>query len=160
MQAILGVFETFDPASTAWVGDPADDPIHVRYRYDADNPLVQQVEDYLRSAAILEPLSQALGKQLEFVLAKFWVDTKMFLVPHKEQPIGNISAAQIYITDQTYPSLGTVINQDDRQILFQLPYRNNFGYLFDRVEAVMHSKTTETPAGFNRRSMQIFFSYK
>jgi hypothetical protein len=151
------VFATFLVDNPSWVRDPANAPVHVRYRFDAYHPAVKEIEEYLQSPSVIEPISRVLGIDLKFQTLKFWVDNKMLLNPHKEQPMSDIAAAQIYITDQEQPFLGTVINQDDKKILFQLPFRNNFGWLFAKAEEVMHSKITETPESFNRCSLMIFF---
>jgi hypothetical protein len=158
IKKVYTVFDSFSINDPTWVPDPPNDPDHVRFRYDGPNPIVGEVEEYLRSLAVLDKLGHAIGKKLEFDLVKFWIDTKMLLGPHVEQPNGGISMAQIYITKVEHPFLGTTLYQDNEKILFQLPFRNNFGWFFEKSDTVMHGKLTETPEKFNRCSLMIFFN--
>jgi hypothetical protein len=139
------------------VPDP-DDINYTRYRYDYDHPTITKLENYLKSPDVLEYLGNILNKKLEFRLVKLWIDMKMLLGPHCEQPNGNLTAAMIYLTREQHDFLGTTICQDDEKILFQLPFRNNFGWLFEKSDLVMHAKITETPENFKRYSLMIFFN--
>lgn len=158
LKKVNDIFDSFSANSEYWVPDPPNDPDHVRYRYDGPNPYVADVEEYLNSEEIIKPLSEVLNKQITFSVLKFWVDTKMLLSAHTEQPNGGMPMAQIYITRKEYPYLGTTMFQDDKKLLFQLPYRNNFGYIWEKSDKVMHGKIFETPSGFNRCSLIIFFN--
>lgn len=158
LKKVHEVFESFSLDSKHWVPDPPNDPEHVRFRYDGPNPLVQEIEEYLSSSEVLGALEKTFNNKLKFSVLKFWVDTKMLLGPHVEQPNGNITMAQIYITNQEYPYLGTTMYQDNKKLLFQLPYRDNFGYCWEKSDEVMHGKICETPEGFNRKSLIIFFN--
>ena len=158
LEKVFSIFDSFSVDSEYWVPDPPNDPDHIRYRYDGSNPYVNEVEQYLSSPAIIDTLSVALNKQIRFSVLKFWVDKKMLLSAHKEQPNGGLSMAQIYITKKEYPYLGTTMFQDNKKLLFQLPYRNNFGYMWEKSDKVMHGKIFETPEDFNRCSLIIFFT--
>lgn len=158
LQDVNEVFDTFSVDNKYWVPDPVDDLEHIRFRYDGPSPLVSKIEQYLDSTEIIAPLEQVFQKKLKFSVLKFWVDTKMLLDPHVEQPNGGITMAQIYITKKEFPYLGTTMYQDNKKMLFQLPYRDNFGYCWEKSDSIMHGKIFETPVGFNRQSLIIFFS--
>lgn len=151
------LFDTFSKDSPNWLPDPPNDPIHVRYRYDGPDPVIIELETILQSTEFLNKVRELVKRDINFIVLKFWVDTKMLLDPHLEPPNGNRALAQIYITNTTVPFLGTTIYQNDKKLLFQLPYRDNFGWFFEKSDLVMHGKIFETPPGFCRCSIQIMF---
>ena len=79
------------------------------------------------------------------------------LEPHTEGPEGGTYLMQTYITDQCEPFNGTTVYTDDKQILFQMPYRNNFGWLFDQATGIMHGRHSDVSPNLKRFSIMTRF---
>lgn len=78
------------------------------------------------------------------------------LLAHKEGVDSWLS--QVYIARQSHKYNGTTIYNDQREILFQLPYRNNMGWLFDNGSTVMHGRAHSVPEGLDRFSLMIWYA--
>ena len=104
-------------------------------------------------------VSPILNYKLNYVSSSLFVDLPGLgpLQPHVEGPEGGTYLMQIYITDQNEPFNGTTIYTDDKQILFQLPYRNNFGWLFDQATGVMHGRHSDVSPNLKRFSIMTRF---
>jgi hypothetical protein len=77
------------------------------------------------------------------------------LEPHREQAGAWLS--QVYIAAQDHPTNGTTIYTDQKQVLLQLPYRNNTGWLFDTGRTVMHGREHAVPEDLERFSLMIWY---
>jgi hypothetical protein len=97
--------------------------------------------------------------KMNYISSSLFVDLPGLgpLQPHVEGPEGGTYLMQIYLTDQPEPFNGTTIYNDDKQILFQLPYRNNFGWLFDQATGVMHGRHSDVAPNLKRFSIMTRF---
>jgi hypothetical protein len=113
----------------------------------------------LADAEFIKPIEQALGVKLVFADASLWADYPGFgpLLPHVEQH--GQGQAQIFITRKEYPVNGTSIMNLDKQLLFTMPYRNNFGWFFDECTKVMHSREYDVPDDIVRYSLIFWYNY-
>ena len=66
--------------------------------------------------------------------------------------------AQVYIAREPHSYNGTTIYNHDQQVLFQLPYRDNMGWLFDTAGRVMHGREHGVPDGLDRFSIMIWYA--
>ena len=101
----------------------------------------------------------SLGHKLRYESSSLWVDLPGLgkLQPHVEGLGGGTYLMQIYLTDKNEPFNGTTIYTDDKEILFQLPYRNNFGWLFDQATGVMHGRHSDVSPNLKRFSIMTRF---
>lgn len=107
-----------------------------------------------------QTMLSSLGHKLQFESSSLWVDLPNLgkLRPHVEDTGGGTYLMQIYLTDRVEPFNGTTIYNDDKQILFQLPYRNNFGWLFDQATGVMHGRHTDVAPNLKRFNIMTRFN--
>jgi len=78
------------------------------------------------------------------------------LFPHVERNDSWLS--QIYIAPFPHLYNGTTVYNDRKNILFQLPYRDNMGWLFDTGSTVMHGRAHAVPEGLARFSIMIWYA--
>jgi hypothetical protein len=78
------------------------------------------------------------------------------LIPHVEASDSWLS--QVYIAEFPHAYNGTTVYNDRKNILFQLPYRDNMGWLFDTGSTVMHGRAHPVPAGLTRFSLMIWYA--
>jgi hypothetical protein len=78
------------------------------------------------------------------------------LLPHVEGVDSWLS--QVYIARQPHNYNGTTIYNDAKEVLLQLPYRDNMGWLFDTAGQVMHGREHAVPAGLDRYSLMIWYA--
>ncbi len=78
------------------------------------------------------------------------------LAPHVEGSDSWLS--QVYIAQESHAYNGTTVYNADKHILFQLPFRDNAGWLFDRGSTVMHGREHAVPAGLSRFSLMIWYA--
>lgn len=78
------------------------------------------------------------------------------LLPHKEG--SNSWLSQVYIAKQTHKYGGTTVYNDRQKLLFQLPYRDNMGWLFDNGATVMHGRSHPVAEGIDRFSLMIWYA--
>jgi hypothetical protein len=129
-----------------------------RWNYEGNNPWWQDAKNWLGSDYMLGRLQGELGcEPLQFDSAVMWMDQQGFgpLGPHKENSGSYL--CQIYLTETEHSYTGTTIHNDNKQILFQLPYRDNMGWFFDTGRTVMHGREHDVPAGINRFTMMAWF---
>lgn len=105
------------------------------------------------------PIEKELGHAIRFTDASLWADYPGFgpLLPHVEQH--GEGQAQLYLTRKEFPTNGTSIMNLDKQLLFTLPYRNNYGWFFDECTQVMHSREFDVPSDIIRFSLIFWYSY-
>jgi hypothetical protein len=78
------------------------------------------------------------------------------LLPHVEGVDSWLS--QVYIAREPHAYNGTTIYNHHKQVLFQLPYRDNMGWLFDTAGQVMHGREHSVPVGLDRFSLMIWYA--
>ena len=146
--------DTFVAGDTDWV-QPWESP---RAVYQGSHSSFQKLKDYFNSPEVIQQFRQHLPDRKpapsEF---KIWVDRTGFgpLVPHKE--VNDAFIAQVFVTREEHSYTGTTIYNDNKEILFQLPYRNNCGWFFDNGITVMHGRAHDVPAGINRYAIMIWY---
>ena len=129
----------------------------LRFQYDVQSEAFVRIVDYLKSNSFNDQIKTATGKNLIFTDCALWNDQAGFgpLAPHVEAH-GDFMC-QIYITDNEYLG-GTTIYNNDKQIVFHLPYRDNFGWFFDKCTTVMHGRAHDVPDGLNRFSLMVWYN--
>lgn len=132
----------------------------LRKIYRGNSPAYQRLLQALDSEQIRWPIEQELGYQIRFQAANLWADYPGFgpLLPHVEG--GGLGQAQIFLTKQEHPTNGTSVMNLDKQLLFTLPYRNNFGWYFDDCTKIMHSREFDVPPGIVRYSLLFWYDYR
>ena len=130
-----------------------------RYEHDGSEPEWAKLQQYFASSEFLEPFEQLVQHPLEYAVASTWADQTGFgpLGPHKEQ--GGSYMIQVYLTDTPHDWTGTTIYNEAEQVLVQLPYRDNFGWLFHGMR-VMHGRHHDVPLGLTRFTLQIWMNHK
>jgi len=116
------------------------------------------LENIIKEISTAKSINDAVGKSLIFANASLWIDLPGpgGMTPHVEGDGSYL--AQIYISDKEWPDCGTTIYNDQKQILFQLPFRDNFGWLFEYGTTVMHGREHDVPDGLNRFSLMIWYT--
>lgn len=150
---IYKLFDTFEIDSTKW------DTSHPgkRYRYNAWSPEWSNLTDYITSPQIVEQFEKLKNTKLINTKIDLWVDLPGFDLPPHTEGMEKTCMVQIYITDQEFPYLGTTIFNNDYGRLFQLPFKNNFGYCFNKSDPILHGRMEEIPANFKRKSIMIWY---
>ena len=119
---------------------------HHRWIYNSSEPEYHLVIDYAQSPELLNKLTELTGCALHFSHHTMWVDFAGMgaLRPHYEQ--GGEFLVQVFITRKTDGTNGTTFYTNKRQVLFQLPYRNNLAWLFEGTK-VLHGRQSDVAPG-------------
>lgn len=122
--------------------------------------ICDNIKDFLSSQQFVAPIENVINQKMIFVEYVLWADYPGFgpLWPHKEKH--GQGQGQIFITRKEYPTNGTSICNDNGQLLFTMPYRNNFGWYFDQCTQVMHSRDYDVPDNIVRYSLIFWHNYK
>jgi hypothetical protein len=156
-----GLADTFGPDNPLWsrAGTSADYP---RWEYCVEDTSFDPVRRAFDSGPMLAAwqaqLVQAPGRQLFCSNISFFIDLPGSppLQPHVEGVDSWL--AQVYIARRPHAYTGTTIYTDQKQVLFQLPYRDNAGWLFDTAGRVMHGREHPVPEGLDRFSIMIWYA--
>jgi hypothetical protein len=133
-----------------------------RWEYDTNDASFDLVRHAVDRGPMLDYWQQKLAPNLDRRLfcsnITFFVDLpgSTPLAPHVEGSSSWLS--QVYIARQTDNINGTTMYNNDKQVLFQLPYRNNMGWLFDNGSTVMHGREHGVPPGLDRFSLMIWYA--
>lgn len=143
------------PASDVWTVPFGFDSTTARRSYTG--PGLAAVKAWLASAECTDQLSARVGRPIEYSDLHLWCDPPGVdqLAPHKEQ--GGEYLAQFFVADVEHSYTGTTVYNDDGRILFQMPYRNNYGWFFSTGRTVMHGREHPVPAGINRFSLLVWY---
>ena len=130
-----------------------------RYMFNCKGSEWEEIRSYITSDEFLSKFESLLGHPLRCTAHSIWADLKGFgpLGPHKEG--GGNYMMQVYLTRTDHPYTGTTIYTEDRQVLAQLPYRDNFAWLFHGMR-VMHGRMHDVPEGITRFTFQIWFDHR
>ena len=128
--------------------------------YSGNDPVYLELLEVLASPKILTPIEQTLGKKIKFDSVKLWSDYPGFGPLQAHQEGSGQGQAQIYITRKEHATNGVSVLNNDKQMLFTLPYRNNYGWYFDECTKVMHSREFDVPAGAVRYSLIFWYNYE
>lgn len=156
-EALLQLVDAFTTDTADWRNPPEFNG-RPRYVYAGTDPVQDQLRQYLTSAEVTEQLSAHTGQAVHLIDLQIWIDLPGFgrLTPHVEAWGDYLS--QIYITRQQDPDGGTTIYTDSRRILYQLPYRNNFGWFFDQCQLVWHGRKSDVAPGLRRATVMIWYN--
>jgi hypothetical protein len=127
-----------------------------RYMHNETGSEWADMQAYFASSEFLEPFEQIVGHSLRHSVSSIWADQRGFgpLTPHKEG--GGSYMMQIYLTDNPHDWTGTTIYNEQKQVLVQLPYRDNFGWFFHGMQ-VMHGRHHDVPEALTRFTLQIWY---
>jgi hypothetical protein len=155
MLALTRICDDFAQHNTRWTQPEGFN--RSRWVYDCKSTEFELVTEYLTSPALLHQLSELTGSQVRLTNTAMWVDSAGIgqLRPHRETATGFL--AQVFVTRQTDNLNGTTFYNDGRQVLFQLPYRNNFGWLFEG-DRVLHGRQADVTPGLNRFSVMMWYA--
>lgn len=128
--------------------------------YQGTDPIYQQVLAALASPVTVSGIEQFLGHRIYFQTAALWADYPGFgpLLPHVEN--SGQGQAQIYLTRNTYPCNGTTIMNHNKQHLFTMPFRHNYGWYFDQCTQIMHSRESDVVPNTVRYSLIFWYRYE
>lgn len=132
----------------------------LRKIYSGHAPAYIELTKYLSSEEFQKPLEDCIGKKMQLADLALWADYPGFgpLLPHVE--LHGQGQGQIFLTDKEYDTNGTAILNDDKKLLFTMPYRDNYGWYFDQCTEVMHSRPYDVPAGIVRYSLIYWHTYQ
>ena len=152
LQIICDAFTKDNPAWTCPQGFNSS-----RWVYDCATTEFAPVADYIKSSEFADQISSLIGHPVWSSNTSMWVDFTGIgaLRPHKEQAGGFL--AQVFVTRTTDTLNGTTFYNAARQVLFQLPYRHNLGWLFEG-DRVVHGRQSDVPTGLSRFSIMMWFA--
>lgn len=153
--------KTFSTSNPLWhrAGTAENSP---RWEYATDHSSFDVIRHAVSSGPLLEYWQQKLAPNSDRELfcsnITFFVDLpgSTPLAPHVEGSSSWLS--QVYIATQTDNVNGTTMYNANKQVLFQLPYRDNMGWLFDNGSTVMHGREHGVPLGLDRFSIMIWYA--
>jgi hypothetical protein len=145
--------DAFTPDSESWTQSFSNS----RWVYNGTDTVYQQVVEYLSSTELTTQLSQLVGRDVHLSNHTLWLDVPGFgsLKPHRET--GGEFLAQVFITKQFDNYNGTTFYTDDKNVLFQMPYRNNFAWLFEGTQ-VLHGRQFDVAPGLKRFSIMMWYN--
>jgi hypothetical protein len=148
------------PDPTTWTTPFGFDDTAIRRSYTGRSPIIIETEQWLGSSDCLSILEKHIGKSLSYSDMHLWCDSTGVesMKPHKEQ--GGEFLAQFFIARTEHSYTGTTIYNDDGRILFQMPYRNNYGWFFDQGTTVMHGREHPVPNDIKRFSLLVWYGSK
>jgi hypothetical protein len=149
---LLELCDTY-PDPVVWTVPYGFDHTTLRRSYSGNSAAIAACENWLSSAECVDAMAAVLGHRPQYNNLHLWCDVEGVdsLAPHKEQ--GGSCLAQFFITRTEHSYAGTTIYNDDQRLLFQMPYRNNYGWFIDDATRVMHGREHAVPAGIKRFSM-------
>jgi hypothetical protein len=153
--------DTFGEDNPLWhrAGTAATYP---RWEYDVTHPSFDPVRHAFDRGPQLAywqaELVKNSNRQLFLSNITFFIDLpgSPGLQPHVEGVDSWL--AQVYIARQTHTYGGTTVYNASKEVLFQLPYRDNMGWLFDTAGRVMHGRQHGVPEGLDRFSIMAWYA--
>jgi hypothetical protein len=153
--------DTFAESNPLWhrAGTAAE---HARWEYDVADPNFDPIRRAFDCPEHLAYWQQRLApdstQQVFCSNISFFIDYPGSppLFPHVEAADSWLS--QVYIARQPHKYNGTTVYNDRKQILFQLPYRDNMGWLFNTGGTVMHGRAHAVPEALARFSLMIWYA--
>ena len=138
-----------------WQNNPEEwiqpEPMPLRRQAQGTDPVYDTIRNYFDSNTVLTRFQQYVpGTRLFVSNFAIWLDQTGTgpLAAHYEQSDSRL--AQIFVTKQPNAAAGTTIYNDQDDVLIQLPYRNNFGWFFDRGSTVRHGRANPVPTATDR----------
>lgn len=160
LDKLLKIFDNIE--DPAWSDSEIFEHRRGRLIYTANTETINQLRQFAQSFEIIKSLSELVGKQVEFDSVSLWADFEGYAISPHTDPDYFKHAIQIFVTreltDWNTPMYGTTIYQTEQQALFQIPYRNNFGYLFEVPSKVLHGLGTQVPVDLQRNSVYLRYN--
>jgi hypothetical protein len=164
-ELVRDLYELFDTVTTdvaAWSDSDVFKHHAGRLVYTGASPVLDKIRTAANDVGLRGKLSELLGHDIKFLSLDLWVDQPGYTIAPHYDPAFFEHAVQIYITNNpdyyAGPPLGTTIFQQQQQrVLFQLPYRTNFGYFFESPQQVYHGLAGSVPEGMQRNSVYLRF---
>ena len=105
-----------------------------------DPELFEKILQHANSPAMLDPVEEFLKAPQHSDNVEFWKDLPGYLITPHLDFVGDdpYCHVQVYFGEQTVPVAGTLFHTPDQQPLFNLTYRNNYGYLLNRGDTIWH----------------------
>ena len=138
----------------------------LRKIHNGNTETYKHLEETFRDPWFYKPLQVIFQRpgndvyNLEYVECKLWADYPGFgpLAAHKEN--SSEIQGQIFLTDTTHPVNGTSMLNDDKELLFTLPFRNNYGWIMEKCQETMHSREFDVIPATVRYSLIFWYDYK
>jgi hypothetical protein len=153
--------DTFSTDNPLWTRAGTADN-YPRWEYDITHATFDPVRRAFGSGKLLNHWQQQLvqepGRELFMSNISFFVDLPGSppLAPHVEGVDSWL--AQVYIARKSHAYNGTTVYNAAKEILFQLPYRDNAGWLFDTAGQVPHGREHGVPQDLDRFSIMIWYA--
>jgi len=112
----------------------------------------QRIDEYLRNIKFLD-------WDLDYVESSLWADYPGFgaLKAHKENS-GEVQG-QVFLTDTTHKVNGTSMLNDNEELLFTLPFRDNYAWVMEDCQQTMHSREFDVIPNTVRYSLIFWHNY-
>ncbi len=131
----------------------------LRKIYNGNDSAFTKLKSYLTEGKFINQLEEIVKQKMTLTDLALWADYPGFgpLLPHVE--LHGQGQGQIFLTDKNYDTNGTAILNDNKELLFTMPYRDNYGWYFDQCTQVMHSRPYDVPQGIVRYSLIYWHNY-
>lgn len=151
LEALHKICDDFSKESVQWQHP---EWTQYRYIYQGGSPEWKEIAEYLEKPN--QELAAGLGYSIVCDEVLLWAEFQGLgsLQPHVEVPAGK-HLSQLYISKSRVANNGTTIYTEDKEILFQLPFRDNFSWLFDDSGRVMHGRENDVAADITRFTMMM-----
>lgn len=152
---VLRLFDDFNNDRGSWQTiDGQKQGTVDRYQYVGTDPVLQKIKDVTCHPNVLAAIGELVGKPVKtFGDISLWLDMEGYKIPTHYDMGGWHYSLQIYFTRKEDPLLGTTINDAQGRTIVTLPFRNNFGYIFDQCDHVNHGLATPVPPGVRRYNL-------
>ena len=154
---ILNFFKQWHEDTGNWQSLPEFSHYLGRLSYTNNHGIVDQVRNYASSDEVVSQLVDLIGPVDSNPGVHFWVDTENYQInPHYDSMPTNSKfyGLQIFFSSGIDYTLGTHFYLD-RRVMFNLPLRQNYAYLVDRGDKVLHGLPCAVPLNKNRYSIHL-----
>jgi hypothetical protein len=152
---LFDLFRRYSDTSPDWSSIPnfEHNPGRMVYTGSTDD-----IDNHVRTT-VLNQLNAVLDKPVSYVGSSMWIDLPGYVIPPHYDLDAFEHAVQIYMTDPTrnFEMMGTAFYLDPKQLMFEIPYRRNSGYLIDTAQNILHGLHHAIPPGFLRYSVYMRF---
>jgi hypothetical protein len=160
LENLLQIFENIE--DPLWVDSEIFEHRRGRLIYTGNTKTINQLNWFAQSSELVDSISKMIEKSVRFDSASLWADFEGYAISPHTDPNYFKHAIQIFVTRESTSwntaMHGTTIYQTEQEALFQMPYRNNFGYLFETPSAVLHGLGTQVPVGLQRNSVYLRYN--
>jgi len=153
---VFGTFMSYNDTNTNWGNTTNFEHKPGRKVYTGS---VGNIDAYVQTPAVLDQIRTLLGKPVKYLSSSMWVDLPGYTIsPHYDIDAFE-HAVQIYMTDpsKNFEMMGTAFYLNNKQLMFEIPYRRNSGYLIDTAQSILHGLHHSIPPGFLRYSVYMRF---